>query len=198
MGINDMVTAIALQTPVTTEEFLGMYPEETNQPIELIEGEVIVSPSPLSIHQQISLRLSVLIGKHVLDHHSGEVLVAPSDLHLDEKNVPQPDLFFVSKDNTHCKVGERGWWEGAPDLCIEIVSPTSIRRDRVTQFNLYQKHGVREYWIVDPDGRFIEVYVLTEDRYQRAGGYVEGDTFTSSVLPDLSIPVDEVFPTNQT
>jgi Uma2 family endonuclease len=189
-----MVHVAIIQKPITAEEFLGMYPEETNQPIELINGEVIVSPTPRPVHQSIVVRLSRFISNLVIPNDLGELQVAPSEVHFDEINTVQPDLFFVSKDNDHCKIGDAGWWEGAPDLCIEIISPSSTRYDRADKFNLYQKHGVREYWIVEPDAHLIEVYTLAGDAYQRVGAYVEGETFNSSILPDLSIPVTEVFP----
>jgi Uma2 family endonuclease len=81
---------------------------------------------------------------------------------------------------------------GVPDLCIEIILPSSIKNDRADKFTLYEKHGVREYWIVESEGRFVEVYTLSDERFQRQGAYDEQQTFTSSVL-GLMVKVAEIF-----
>ncbi len=180
------------RTKITAAEFYEMFPE-TTEPIELIEGEVIVSPAPLYIHQKILRKITVAFSLVVDTKELGEVVMAPSDVHLDEENVVQPDLFFVAKDNPNCKVLV-GYWYGAPDLCVEILSKASVRMDRVKKFGLYQKHGVREYWIVDPLENFIEVYVLDGGQYRRHGAYTETDTLTSVVLPELTLNLADVFP----
>ena len=178
---------------MTAQEYVDTYPE-TTQPMELIDGELIVSPAPVPGHQSTVVTLTLVIGNFLKSYPLGELQVSPSDLHLDEHNVVQPDLYFVAKTNTNCRIGEHGYWQGAPDLCIEIVSPSSTRRDRLTKFNLYQKHGVREYWLVESQGRYIEVYILEDGKFQRQGAYDETQSFTSLVLPDLTVNVAQIFP----
>lgn len=181
------------RTKLTAAEFYEMFPETTAQ-IELIEGEVIVSPSAKDIHGEIVLNLILLVGNHVKAHELGQMRTAPNDVHLSATEIVQPDIHFVSKENSVCKKGEDGYWHGAPDLVIEILSPGTMKLDRVTKFELYQKHGVREYWIVDPLENFIEVYVLDGGQYRRHGAYTETETLTSVVLPELTLTLAEVFP----
>ncbi|MBZ0309158.1 MAG: Uma2 family endonuclease [Anaerolineae bacterium] len=178
---------------ITARQFYELY-DEASEPIELIDGEVIVSPAPRDIHQRVLRKLVALFSVPVDEASLGELRMSPSDVHLDEYDVVQPDLFFVSKDNPNCQLGEDDYWHGAPDLCLEVLSASTRKLDRVTKFGLYQKHGVREYWIVDTLDRFIEVYVLDGETYRRHGTYTEKDTLTSVILPELVIQLSQVFP----
>jgi Uma2 family endonuclease len=178
---------------ITVKEFHEMYPDETTQPIELIDGEIVIMPSPRPEHQEIIINLSAILWGHIKANQLGRLQVAPSDVHFDELNIVQPDVFFVAKEGSLCKIGEEGWWVGAPDLCIEIISPSSIKNDRADKFDLYEKHGVREYWIVDPQAQLIEVYVRDGETLKRQGAYVPGGSFTSTVLPQLTVQAAEVF-----
>jgi len=181
-----------IQQGISAQEYWATYPE-TTQPMELIEGEISMSPAPTPIHQYISSQIFLNLAVSLKADDLGVLQYAPNDVMLDDFTIVQPDLFFVSKENPNCKMGESGW-HGAPDLCIEILSPSSQKRDRVDKFALYAQHGVREYWLVDPDGRFIEVYTLVDGVFQRAGAYAEGENLTSGVLPALLIPLTEIFP----
>ena len=184
----------AVKTRLTVEEFIAQYPDHTRQIIEFIDGEVVIMPPPKDLHQYISFRLALLIGNLVLSQNLGEVRTAPSLVRMGDQ-LPEPDIFYVSKDNTSCVVAKDGYWQGAPDLCVEIISPGSGKHDRVTKFGIYQAHGVREYWIVDAEERFIEVWTLAGNQFQLHGKYAEGNQFTSTVLPALTITVSEIFPT---
>jgi Uma2 family endonuclease len=177
---------------ITVKEFHELYPDETAQPIELIDGEIVIMPTPRPQHQAVVVRLTRIISNVAIPNNLGELQVAPSDVHFDEVNVVQPDVFFVAKEGSRCTIGEDGWWEGAPDLCIEIISPSSVKNDRVDKFDLYEKQGVREYWIVEIEGRFVEVYTLSEGVFRRQGAYDEGQAFTSAVL-GLTVNVAEIF-----
>jgi len=107
---------------------------------------------------------------------------APTGLHLDERNFYEPDVFWIRPDNGLCTLVEKHYWHGAPDLIIEILSPSTAYRDRGIKYEMYEKHGVREYWLVDPEAAFIEVYVLAEGRFARLGLFRAGQTFTSLVI----------------
>jgi Uma2 family endonuclease len=101
--------------------------------------------------------------------------------------VAQPDVFWVSSENEKCKLRDDGYWYGPPDLIVEVLSPGTARQDKVTKFAIYERHGVREYWIADPVYQNIEVWTLADGRYTRLGLFRVGDTFTS---PVLNQPVD--------
>jgi Uma2 family endonuclease len=138
-------------TRVSPEAFRQL--PETMEPIELIDGEIIVRPSPVNKHQEIIgdtyVFLSVLIRGHVIE---GEVVVSLMDVWLGDHCV-QPDVFWVSGPESRCQLGEDGYWYGAPDLVVEVLSPSTAYRDRGVKFRLYEEHGAREYWLIDPDGQ---------------------------------------------
>jgi Uma2 family endonuclease len=179
-------------TGITTQEYFEHYPEST-QPMELINGEVIMSPAPNDDHGFIVAYLSGLLFNAVVLNELGEYRVAPNDVTFDELNTVQPDLFYISKNNTRCKRTQNKYWEGAPDLCVEILSPSTAKQDRDKKFKLYEKYGVTEYWIIDALNHTIEVYVLDNNRYHQQGVYTIEDTFTSPLIPQLTIPVAKIF-----
>jgi Uma2 family endonuclease len=177
---------------ITVAEFLALYPDESNQVIELLEGEIIVANTPRPQHQEISSRLITYLNMYILSNQLGRpVQPAPSAVYLDPYNQVQPDIFWVAPEG-QCFIGDDNHWQGPPDLCVEIISPSSAKHDRQTKFALYERHGVREYWLVSPDERLIEVYVLEEGAFVRLGAYDEGDSFSGRVLPGLHLGVAEI------
>lgn len=162
---------------------------ETNRPEELIEGELVLSPPPIPDHQRSVAHLYTLVDGLKPD---GEVFFAPIAVYLDDDNVPEPDVVWVAA-NSQCVIGDKRL-EGPPDLVIEVFSPGSVRRDRRDKFELFQRFGVREYWMVDPTERYIEVYRREHDRFVRQGVYGPEDTFTSTVLSGKTVDVKAVFP----
>lgn len=111
---------------------------------------------------------------------NGEVFTASVGIYFDEENTPEPDIFWI-KEGGRCKASER-YFEGAPDLIVEVLSPGTARKDRTTKYELYQKHGVTEYWIADPSKHRVEVYTLVGKKYQQTGIYGDGEAFDSPVL----------------
>lgn len=167
-------------TRVTPEAFRQL--GETIQPTELIDGEIIVSPTPVNRHQEIvgeTYFFLKQLSKQNLSH--GKAVVAPMDVWLGD-NCLQPDVFWVSEPESRCKLGEDGYWYGAPDLVVEVLSPSTAHKDRDKKFKLYQEFGVREYWLADPDGQYIEVYRLEDGAFKRLGAFGLGQSFVSSVL----------------
>ena len=157
---------------------------------ELLDGELVFMPSPSIIHQMILLKLARLL--EVVDYGVlGWVFIAPIDVVLSATCTLQPDILFVSKDRkgiiTELNV------QGAPDLTIEILSASDPNRDRVRKRAIYERHGVGEYWLVDPDAREITALLLADGGYETAGIYTAGDTLTSPTLPGFEIEVGEVF-----
>ncbi len=146
-----------------------------------------MSPAPQLSHQRLMGRLHLHIGGAV---SAGALFFAPTDVFLDERNVVQPDLFWVSPEHVD-RLTERGL-HGAPDLAVEILSPGSVRRDRVTKHALYERFGVREYWLADPANRTLEAFTLHDGRFQPLGIFEQGDAFTSPLL-GLTIDLSALF-----
>ncbi|MBE0688638.1 MAG: Uma2 family endonuclease [Anaerolineae bacterium] len=177
------------KTRMSAAEFFDL--PETNTPTELIEGELIVSPSPTSTHQRGSRRLTIYLNELI---PNGELFFAPIDLYLDDDNVPQPDIVWVAEGG-RCRVTEK-WLEGPPALIVEILSPGSVRRDRDAKFALYERRGVSEYWIVDASEAFVEVYRHENGRYMRQGVYGAGEPFESAALGGKPVDMGRVFETS--
>lgn len=152
---------------------------------EILEGELAVTPSPSRAHQRASGNLFVILHHHVRERKLGEVFPAPFDVILEKTSIVVPDLLFVAQGRFEI-VTDRGV-EGSPDLIVEVISPGTARRDRVEKAQLYARHGVRHYWLVDPDARTIEAFELAEGQYRRTV-HLTGDTmFAPSLFPGLTI-----------
>ncbi len=121
-------------------------PDDGNR-YQLLEGELVMTPSPRAWHQQVSYRLEFKLLAHVQEHDLGEMYHAPLDVTLDDHNVVQPDIFFISKERAG--ILQDGRILGAPDMCVEILSPGTVRLDRVRKLELYARFDVTHYWIVD-------------------------------------------------
>lgn len=161
---------------MTLQEYLSL--PETNHPAELINGELLMSPAPKDEHQRASVQILRWMFQVI---SNGEIRHPPTDLHLGE-NVLQPDIFWVSPNNTQCRLGRDGYWHGPPDLMIEILSPATAARDRGIKYDLYEEYGIREYWLIDPVSQFVEVYQLTDGAFDRLGLFATGQVFTSPLL----------------
>ncbi len=148
---------------------------------QLVEGELVVNPSPTRWHQVVLGEIFTRLHAHVREHDLGEVDFAPLDTVLSERNVFQPDILFVS----HARTGilRDANVAGAPDLCVEILSPSTASLDRVKKRELYARHGVLHYWIVDLDARAIDEYVLEDGVLALRGRSSEDDVFRPAVFP---------------
>ena len=156
---------------------------------ELIEGDFYVAPSPIFRHQNISRNLGVIIWKFVNDRKLGQVIWAPMDVILDDENVVQPDILFVSNERSNII---EDYIFGAPDLVIEILSPSTADRDKQLKLSLYARYGVREYWIIDPEQNTIQVIELETGGQNATRTYTSGSA-SSALLTGLDVPLDEVF-----
>ena len=166
-------------------------PESETKRYELLGGEIVMAPSPTSKHQRISWKLNDQLSRFVQANALGLVFYAPLDIILSGEDVVQPDILFIS--NRRLKIIHEDAIHGAPDLVIEILSPTTAGRDRTLKRTLYARSGVQEYWLVDSESRSIEVLTLGEQGYQLAGRYESGQTLTSPLLPGLKIQLDQLF-----
>jgi Uma2 family endonuclease len=145
-----------------TDEALFALPDDGKR-YEIIDGEMLELPSPSYLHQVVSSELHALLHQFVRSRQLGRVTAAPQDVRLSDSNVVQPDLVFLSNEKIHFV--RRGRINGAPDLVVEILSPSTAGVDLVRKLWLYMKFGIREYWVVEPDTRSIVVYELEENRY---------------------------------
>ncbi len=182
-----MVEITRTRTHVTLDEFKAL-PESLDH-IELIAGELVMSPTPKYKHQNIALNGAVILR----GLPEGKTVISPMDVHLDDENVVQPDVFWVSGVNSLCKLGADGYWHGAPDLVIEILSPSTAKRDHGDKFELYQRFGTREYWLIDPEAEFAEVFRRESDAFVRYGVFGREDSFALSVLTAVVIHVSVLF-----
>lgn len=162
------------------------------QRCEVVDGEMIVN-SPNIQHQRNLRQLFLLLHEHVRKHRTGEVLFAPLDILIrrDPLRVRQPDLFFVSTDRAHLLSSERV--EGAPDLVVEILSPTNSRVHIAEKIADYQEIGVRECWLVSPEAQTVEVLRLSVEEVRRLDLHGVGDEVRSEVLPELHLRVEGIF-----
>jgi len=160
---------------------------------EIIEGELHMSPAPLTRHQLCKLTLASLMFAFVKQNKAGVVLDAPTDVMLPGlANPVQPDIVFVAK--AHARIVKEERIEGVPDLMVEVLSPWNWMIDRHKKFAIYAKAGVREYWIVDPQARTIEVFVLQRGAFALAGKHDVGKIAKSKVLKGFAVAVKEVCP----
>ena len=158
---------------------------------ELLNGELIMSPSPKEIHQYISGNLYFVLGAFVRERNLGKAYFSPFDVVLSDTDVVQPDLLFVSTERAAIITADNV--QGAPDLVVEILSPATAERDRTIKLDLYAQYGVKEYWIVDPDAKTITVLLRGESRFEVSGVFGEGQSLHSPTLAGFSIDLDAIF-----
>jgi Uma2 family endonuclease len=158
---------------------------------EIIGGELFVTPPPAIKHQRISREIEFRLLTYLRERERGEVLNAPVGLCLSGEDVVEPDLVVVLTES-RATIGEQAIF-GAADLVVEILSPGTAKRDLVVKRALYESAGVREYWVVDPEGKTVEVLRLDGAAYVRHGLFEREHTLTSSVLAGLELALAEVF-----
>ena len=158
---------------------------------ELLNGELVMAPAPLLYHQFILRKLLNAMSDHVDEHKLGELFCSPADVVLSDTDVVQPDILYVSSQRSHILKPESV--QGAPDLVVEILSPSTAELDRTLKLDLYAEHGVKEYWIVDPDSRTITVLLRGESRFEVSGIFGEDQFLNSTTLKGLSFALAEIF-----
>jgi Uma2 family endonuclease len=154
---------------------------------QILDGELCVTPAPGSRHQEVSGNIFAALHGHVKVRRLGKVFPAPFDVILSDVSIVQPDVVFVANDRLD-RVSARGL-EGAPTLAVEILSPSTATLDRQRKLDLYARHGVTYYWIVDGEARTIEAYRLTGGAHELAPltgeAPVAVEPFPGLVLTDL-------------
>src|SRR5438128_192534 len=146
----------------TYQDYLNL-PEDRRY--ELIDGELLMSPSPSERHQRLVLELAVILTSFVKGHGLGRVYIAPFDVVISDTDVVQPDILFVSNERAS-RIGERAV-HGTPDLVVEILSRSTAERDRTIKAKLYARAGARELWLLDPVAKTFEVLINTDSGFHR-------------------------------
>jgi Uma2 family endonuclease len=190
-GPSDMQPARAEPIRLTYQDYLR-FPDDGLRH-ELIDGEHFVTPTPVLRHQLVSERLGWELGAWVRSSKNGQVFYAPFDVILSDFDVVEPDIMWVSNERRDIL---KKWAFGAPDLVVEILSPTTRRRDEAHKLRLYDRSGVCEYWLADPDAGTISMYRRSPD-----GGFprvadlasADDDTLTTPLLPGLALSLRAVF-----
>jgi Uma2 family endonuclease len=172
---------------ISAAEFLER--PESNRLVQLIDGEIIDMASPTPEHQMVT-RQTVVVLIPPAQARGGQVLFAPLDVELDDGNVVQPDVIVLLPESK-CQIGKTRL-HGAPDLVIEVLSPGTLKIDRRDKFRLYERHGVREYWMIELREPLVEVWTLQDGRFVLLDAYGQDETFTSPLLG--AIEVNKLFP----
>ncbi len=189
----DMFTRSSDGKVIFTYSDIESLPEWPETPVvEIIGGDLFMAPSPTVVHQKISGELTYILRSHVKKNNLGEILNAPVDVVFSERDVCVPDILFVSKEKNHVVTKKN--IKGVPDLIIEILS-SNRDLDLVRKKGIYEKYGVKEYWIVDPEEKKIHVNLLSEDKkgFNPAMVYSENDVVSVTVMPSLSVGVNDIF-----
>ena len=183
-----MEQAIRRPMDLTYEDYL-LTPED--QRYELIEGDLEMTPSPRTRHQETIQNINELLLSHIKTKNLGRVYLGPTDVILSNINVLVPDILFVARDREGI-VEDRGI-VGPPDLVVEVISPSSGEKDRVIKRRVYYKYGVREYWIVDPFAKTAEVCVVGKSAFDTHKIFTPGEKLKSPLLPDFSPDTSDFF-----
>ena len=168
---------------LTYEDYVDL-PDDGRR-YEILDGELEVSPAPAPKHQAVSRNLLWILHGHVQERRLGSVYCAPIDVILADTSIVQPDLVFIAATRESIVSG-RGI-EGPPDLAVEILSPWSVRRDRVAKAALYARYGIRHYWVADPDARVLEVYETEGAEYRLVGRHEGAVKVCTKTFPDLEL-----------
>ncbi len=166
-------------------------PDDGNM-YEVLDGELVMTPAPYLVHQDVSRQITKLVGRHIDDNDLGTYWYAPTAVRLSKHDVPEPDFLFVRKDRLgECRSREA--IHGPPDLVVEILSESTFRKDLLRKRRIYERYGVLEYWIVDPAKETVTVLTLEELAYRDSKPVRGEDLIRSKVLPALKVRAGELF-----
>jgi Uma2 family endonuclease len=177
---------------LTYDDFV-LFPDDGRRH-ELIDGEHIVTPSPNTKHQRVSYNLTLAIGSWLEEHPIGRLFYAPFDVVFSHVDVLEPDLLYMSNERMAAIVTPQNV-RGAPELVIEIGSPGTRQRDETIKRRLYERFGVMEYWVVDPELDVVRIYRREGDEYARANELSReaSDAITTPLIPGLEMPLERIF-----
>jgi Uma2 family endonuclease len=165
--------------------------DETDEIFEVWDGEKIMMTPSSPKHESILGKLFLIVGNYVFENDLGELFLSNTAVYFkddpNDRNFRSPDLTFVSNERMDI-IRENGIY-GAPDLVVEVLSPgmENLRRDMIEKFQIYLQYGVREYWIVNPESKEMNIFILRDGKYELSE--------RSEILPGLTIPLNKIFET---
>ena len=188
---------MAVQTPVirktgtrlTYEQYRAL-PEDGNR-YEVVQGELLMTAAPRIDHQRVSANLQFILESYIRANNWGKLFDAPVEVYLGEEDIVQPDLVCVSREHEQI-IAEKNI-TGAPDLIVEILSPSTARYDRVLKANMYARHRVPHYWVVDAEARTLEAFEWDNGHYRLIAAHAEDEKFQPSLFPNLTISLTELW-----
>ena len=194
-GRDAMLDPVRSTARLTYDELGAMFPDEDGVRRELIDGELFVTPSPLVRHQRLVWRLTLSIGSHLEAHpEQGEAFGSPLDVVMTPNDVVEPDLLVILRDQLDILTATH--IHGAPGIVIEILSPSTRKRDLTIKRQLFDREGVREYWIVDPDRNSVAVYRRGADGSFPLAITLDAknhETLTTPLLPEWELRLERLF-----
>ncbi|HMO38811.1 MAG TPA: Uma2 family endonuclease [Saprospiraceae bacterium] len=189
-----MTITTAGSKKIAYREFREMeFPDDDLSIYELVNGEIVKRNSPTAEHQMVSQKLLLLFLSTITGNNLGQVYYAPLDVALNEQTVVQPDLIYLAQNKLHLLDNPYRIIMGTPDLVVEIISPSSIKLDKIIKKNLYERFGVHEYWLVDPNNQSIEVYALQDGKYILHAFADATEQVQSVVLAGLAVAAKAIF-----
>ena len=173
----------------TYEDYLTTPADER---YELLDGDLIMVPAPNLKHQRVNAEIYAQLRQFIKDRALGTLLYAPCDVVLSDTDIVQPDLLFVSREREHLlSDGEKV--RGAPDLAVEILSPSSADKDQGVKRDLYGRHGVTEYWLVDPIAETVSIHRQRGGVLAATDTFGRGQTLRSPLFAGLELHLDDIF-----
>jgi Uma2 family endonuclease len=197
IGVSEMTTELVststdarlTRRKASIEEFWAL--PESMLPTEYINGEIIMAPAPVVAHQEIIGNIYAILRAFVEKKRIGRVYLSPLDVELPTGDVVQPDIFFLTKEEAAAASSAKRV-KGVPSFVVEILSPGSVKHDAITKRNLYERNGVSEYWIVDPETKTVSQLVLSEGHYALTE-LAEADNIQGAVLAGFEEGVAKFF-----
>jgi Uma2 family endonuclease len=179
-------------TRLTYDDLLEL-PADGNR-YEIINGELFVNPAPILFHQRIVQNIFIALELWARAHRAARVYVSPVDVMFTNESVVEPDIVVIKSEREGILANEKNV-QGAPNLCIEVLSPSTRRLDEVHKRKLYERGGVDEYWIVDPELELVKIYRRAGAIFERAAeiSTETGGTLTTPLLPEFALGIAEVF-----
>ncbi len=189
---SDPVNPASSRVKLTYDDFV-LFPDDEKRH-EIIDGEHYVTPSPNEKHQRISMELAITIGNWLRAHPIGRIYAAPFDTVLSNFDVVEPDLLYISNERMS-EILTAEHVRGAPDIVVEIGSPGTRQRDETIKRRLYERSGVIEYWVIDPEIEVVRIYRRESEGFGRAIELAReaGDAISTPLLPGLTLPLAEFF-----
>jgi len=181
---------LASPTKMTARQYFMLGEDPPGIRLELANGEIVVSPSPAFDHSYTDSQLRIILGQFINDNDLGAI-VGDIDTIFDNYNVRRPDILFIAKSRLHLVKGHG--IPIIPDLCVEILSPSSATLDQTEKFDLYAKSGVPYYWIVDPKGHTFEAYKLSAKKYVRKASARGDEIVKAPPFPTCKIPLARIW-----